>query len=310
MTATDQTRMLLDVWEAMGSPSVETMTVADARAMAEGYPRGPGPQVDRIADVTIPGPDGNHIPARVYTPEGEGPFPVLCYFHGGGWVIGSIEMADATARSLCVGAECVVVSPDYRMAPEHPFPAPLEDCFAVTEWAVAATEPHGGDGSRLAVSGGSAGGNLAAGVTMMARDRGGPRLAFQFLEYPATDHDFETGSYRENAEGMLLSRAALIWFWDNYVPDPADRDDPRASPLRSTDLSGLPPALVITAELDPLRDEGEAYGNALAAAGVPTTITRYDGVVHGFFGMRGLIDEATAAQAEAAAALRAAFAEN
>jgi acetyl esterase len=255
----------------------------------------------------VPGPDGNDIPARVYTPAGDGPFPVLCYFHGGGWVVGSVEQSDGTTRRLCDLAGCVVVSPEYRLAPEHRFPAASEDCYAVTQWAggddIAA---FGGDPDRLCVGGGSAGGNLAAVVAVMARDRDGPTLAFQFLEYPVTDCALDTGSYQENAEGYLLTRGAMAWFWDHYVPDVDRRTDPRVSPLRTENLAGLPPALVITTELDPLRDEGEAYGVALQAAGVPATVSRYDGVIHGFFGMHGMIDEADTAQHEAAAAIRAA----
>lgn len=308
MPATAQTQSLLDLLDSMGGPGVEDMGVDEARAMIDAFPRGEGPEVGAVAEVGVPGPDGNQIPARVYTPSGRGPFPVLCYFHGGGWVIGSAEQSDATSRRLCDLAGCVVVSPDYRLAPEHRFPAAVDDCYAVARWAADEADAHGADGSRLAVAGGSAGGNLAAVVALMARDRGGPEVCFQFLEYPVTDCDLATASYRENAEGRLLTRGAMAWFWDHYVPDIDRRTDPRASPLRAESLEGLPPALVITAALDPLRDEGEAYGAALEAAGVPTTVSRYDGVIHGFFGMHGLIDEAEIAQREAAAALREAFA--
>jgi acetyl esterase len=307
MAPTAQTQVVLEALEAMGGPAIEDLDVAEARVMMDAFPRGEGPEVGALTEVTIPGPDGNDIPARVYRPEGDGPFPVLCYFHGGGWVVGSAEQSDATTRRLCDLAGCVVVSPDYRLAPEHPFPAPAEDCYAVTRWAAEEIGAHGGDGTRVAVAGGSAGGNIAAAVALMARDRGGPSLCFQFLEYPVTAADLDTESYRANAEGYLLTRDAMAWFWDHYVPDAATRNDALAAPLLADDLAGLPPALVITAELDPLRDEGEAYGAALAAAGVPTTVTRYDGVFHGFFGMHGMIDEAETAQEEAAAALRAAF---
>jgi acetyl esterase len=307
MAPTAQTQAILDALAVMGGPGIETMGVDEARAMMDAFPRGDGPEVGAVTDVVIPGPDGDDIPARVYRPAGDGPFPALCYFHGGGWVVGSADQSDATTRRLCSLAECIVVSPDYRLAPEARFPAAAEDCYAVTEWAATHVADHNGDGSRLAVAGGSAGGNLAAAVTLMARDRGGPDLCFQFLEYPVTDHDLQTPSYVANAEGYLLSRDTMRWFWDHYVPEPSRRADPYASPLRAADLTGLPPAFVLTAEFDPLRDEGEAYGAALAAAGVPTTIRRYDGMIHGFFGMHGMIDEADTAQREAAAALRTAF---
>jgi acetyl esterase len=307
MAPTEQTRLILGALEAMGGLGVEDMAVDEARAVMDAFPQGEGPDVGAVTEVTIPGPVGNEIPARVYTPVGDGPFPVLCYFHGGGWVIGSAAQSDGTTRRLCDLAGCVVVSPDYRLAPEHPFPAAAEDCYATVRWAATASASYGGEPTRLAVSGGSAGGNLAAVVALMARDRGGPELRFQFLEYPVIDSDLDTGSYRENAEGRLLTRAAMAWFWDHYVPDVERRADPWASPLRAESLAGLPPALIITAGLDPLRDEGEAYGAALEAAGVPTTVTRYEGVIHGFFGMHGMIDEADTAQREAAAALRAAF---
>lgn len=307
MPPTEQTRMILDALDAMGGPNVEDMAVDEARAMMASFPQGTGPEVGAVTRIVIDGPDGNDVPALIFTPTGDGPFPVLCYFHGGGWVLGSADQSEATCRRLCDLADCIVVAPDYRLAPEHPFPAAAHDCLAVTQWAAAQIEPYGGDPTRLAVSGGSAGGNLAAVVALMARDQGGPDICFQFLEYPVTDADLDSASYLENAEGYLLSRNAMSWFWDHYVPEAAARAEAYVSPLRAPDLSGLPPALVITAELDPLRDEGEAYGAALTAAGVPTTVTRYAGVTHGFFGMHGLIDEADTAQREAAAALRVAF---
>ena len=307
MALTGQTQAVLDVLEQLGGPALHEMEVDEARAMLAAMPKGPAPEVGQVTDVTVPGPDGNGIPARVYRPEGEGPFPVLCYFHGGGWVLGSAEESDATTRRLCTLADCIVISPDYRLAPEHPFPAAAEDCYAVTRWAADQSTAFGGDPARLAVSGGSAGGNLAAVVALMARDRSGPDICFQFLEYPVIAADLDTASYRANADGYLLSRDGMAWFWDHYVPDADQRRDPLVAPLEAESLAGLPPALVITAEFDPLRDEGEAYGAALESAGVPTTVTRYDGVIHGFFGMHGMIDEADTAQREVAAALQAAF---
>lgn len=261
----------------------------------------------RVEDRTIPGP-GGALPVRLYTPAGSGPFPMLVWFHGGGWVVGDVESADPTARHLAVGAGCVVVSVDYRLAPETKFPGAAEDCYAATRWAVAhAAEIHG-DAERLAVGGDSAGGNLAAAVTLMARDQRGPALAFQLLVYPVTHCNYATKSYQAYAEGHLLSRASMQWYWDMYLHTPADAQNPYAAPLVASDLSGLPPALVLTAECDPLCDEGAAYAQRLSAAGVPTTYSCYGGMIHGFFGMPAVLDKGKQAVAEASAALRQAFA--
>src|SRR5213078_1916119 len=202
---------------------------------------------------------------------------------------------------------CLVVSVDYRLAPEHRFPAAPEDCYAATRWLAEHAGSLGGDKGRIAVGGDSAGGNLAAVVALMARDRGGPKLAFQLLVYPATDTDFETRSYRENSEGYFLTRADMVWFWNHYAPRDEDRRNPYAAPLRAASLRGLPPALVITAEFDPLRDEGEAYGARLRDAGNQVLVKRYPGMIHGFFGMGTLLTQARTATKEAAGALRAAF---
>jgi len=237
--------------------------------------------VGAVADRRIPGPAGE-IPLRVYTPEGPGPFPVYVNFHGGGWVIGDLETADVVCRDVCNTAGVVVVSVDYRLAPEHPYPAAVEDAFAATRWAADHVAEIGGNG-RLAVGGESAGGNLAAVVTQRARDEGGPDIHFQLLAYPVTDCDFERASYRENGQGYLLEVDTMRWFWDHYCPSIEQRRQPQASPLRADDLSNLPPALVVTAEFDPLRDEGEAYAAALAAAGVRVEAVRHEGLVHDFF---------------------------
>lgn len=254
----------------------------------------------------IPGP-GPDIPVRIYTPAGPGPFPILAWFHGGGWVVGDLDSADGTARQLTVGANCVTVSVDYRLAPETKFPGASDDCYAATVWAAQHAAELNGDAARLAVGGDSAGGNLAAAVSLMARDRQGPALAFQLLVYPVTDRNFTTASYTDNAEGYLLSKASMEWYWDHYLSDPADASNPYAAPLQATDLSSLPPALVITAEYDPLCDEGEAYGARLKTAGIPTVCTRYDGMIHGFFGMWAALDKGKLAIDEASIALRKAF---
>ena len=245
---------------------------------------------------------------RIYTPQGSGPFPVLVYFHGGGWVIGNVDTHDPTCRTLTNAAGCVVVSVDYRLAPEHKFPAAVDDCYAATQWVAANAAAINGDSSRIAIGGDSAGGNLTAVVAIEARDKGGPPLVFQLLVYPVTDYSFSTPSYRDNGDGYLLTKDSMVWFWDHYLRSEADGQDYRASPLRASDLTGLPPALVITAEYDPLRDEGEAYAARLQEAGVSVTCTRYDGMIHGFYGLTAVVDQARKAVEESVAALRASFA--
>lgn len=262
--------------------------------------------VAHVENIVIPGPEGN-IPVRIYRPEGDGPFPMLVFFHGGGWVICDLDTHDGICRSLANGANCVVVSVDYRLAPEHKFPAAPEDCYAATQWVVEhAAELHG-DASLVAIGGDSAGGNLTAVISQMARDRGGPPLVFQLLIYPATDFRMQTASIEENAEGYFLTKDDMIWFMNHYLNNADEKTNPLASPLLAKDLSGLPPALVITAQYDPLRDEGELYGRKLREAGVPVTISRYDGVIHGFVGMP--FTKGQQAIAESCAALKAAFAE-
>lgn len=248
------------------------------------------PPVAKIENRGIPGPAGE-LPVRIYTPDGAGPFPLLMFFHGGGFVVCDLDSHDALARSLCGGAGAVVVSVDYRLAPEAKFPAAPEDCHAATRWAVDNAASIGADGARVAVAGDSAGGNLAAVVAQLAKQRGGPALAHQLLIYPVTAHDFTTPSYEENAEGYFLTRDMMQWFWHHYLERAEDGQDPLAAPLRAKDLSGLPPATVVTAEYDPLRDEGEAYARRLDEAGVPTQAVRYDGVIHGFVSMYEQIDK-------------------
>ncbi len=298
---------VMEAVAALGLPANHLVSPEEARANGRARPRAPGPEVARVEDRTIPGPAGD-LPVRIYTPAGAGPFPGLVWFHGGGWVVGDLDAADGSARHLCVGAGCVVVSVDYRLAPETKFPGPAEDCYAATQWLAANAASLNVDPDRIAVGGDSAGGNLAAVVSLMSRDRGGCPLVFQLLVYPVTEPDFDNGSYTANAEGYQLSRDGMIWYWDQYLAAEADADNPYASPLRAADLSGLPPALVLTAEYDPLRDEGEAYAAKLAAAGVSVTCTRYDGLIHGFFGMPAAVDQARQAVDQSAACLREAFA--
>lgn len=262
--------------------------------------------IEHVEDSHFPGPS-SEISLRIYRPASDVPLPVLVYFHGGGWVIGSIESHDGTCRALASGANCAVISVEYRLAPENPYPAAADDCFAALEWVAKNADPLGIDGTRIAVGGDSAGGNLAAAVSLMARDRDATTISLQLLIYPVTDADFETGSYHENATGYLLERASMEWFWGHYVPDVSQRNDAYAAPLQAKSLRNLPPALVITAEFDPLRDEGEAFASRLKEAGVPTTLTRYDGMIHGFFGMGMIAEGARQAVAEACEALDSAF---
>jgi acetyl esterase/lipase len=304
-----QAQAFLEQLAASGAPPLHELSVAEARQVivtlfgVEGDPEPVGAVVDRM----IPGAAGE-ISARMYTPRGTGPFPILVYFHGGGWVIGNLDAYDATCRALTKAARCIVVAMEYRLAPEHPFPAAPEDCYAATQWVAAHATAIGGDPTRLALGGDSAGGNLTAVVAQMVRDRGGPALCYQLLVYPVTDHNYDTASYRENAEGYLLTRDAMVWFWNHYLRSPADGSNPMASPLRADNLRGLPPAMVITAEFDPLRDEGEAYAARLQEAGVPVTLKRYDGMIHGFLSLGTVLEQGKQAIADAAAALRTACA--
>ena len=235
--------------------------------------------------------DADGVPVRVYRPSPDRGLPAFVVFHGGGWVIGSVEEFDVIARQLANVSNAIVVSVDYRLAPEHPYPAPLDDCWRALQWSAAHAAEFGGDATRLAVGGDSAGGNLAAVCAQRARDQGGPALTLQVLVYPACDCNFDTGSYLANAEGYLLEREEMQWFFDCYTAGGRhDAADPSISPLRAADLHGLPPALVITAEYDPLCDEGESYAARLRDAGVRVELRRYDGLIHGFFGLSGAFD--------------------
>jgi acetyl esterase len=302
-----QAKQVLEQIAALGLPPNHLVSPSQARINMKSRPRAAGPEVARVEDRLIPGP-GVDIPVRIYTPTGPGPFPILVWFHGGGWVVGDLDTADPTARHLAVGATCLVISVDYRLAPETKFPGAADDSYAATVWAAQRATQFDGDPARIAVGGDSAGGNLAAAVALMARDRSGPSLAFQLLVYPVTAPDFDTASYRQNAEGYGLTLDAMRWYWDHYLQGPEDASNPYAAPLVAENLRGLPAALVITAECDPLRDEGEAFAKRLQAAGVPTTYSLYDGMMHGFFGMTAVLDKGKQAMAEACAALRQVFA--
>lgn len=279
--------MLAEMAAAEG-PAMTDLPPAQARELYRLMrPANPDLSVGSVRDDRIPGP-GGEIPVRVYTPAGDGPFPVFVNYHGGGWVIGDLDTADGVCRSICRDAGCVVVSVDYRLAPEHPFPAAADDAYAAAVWAADQQRQLSGNG-RLAVGGESAGGNLATVVCLRARDGDGPRIDFQLLAYPVTDCDLDRQSYLDNGTGYLLERDTMRWFWDHYCPDPANRRGVDASPLNA-DLSGLPPALVVTAEFDPLRDEGLAYAKALASAGVAVESLDCPGLVHDFFATAGVFE--------------------
>ena len=291
---TPQCRRLLDRFAEVGVLPYGQMSVLAARAsVAAGIAlQGAPTPIEHVRDVLAPGAAGQ-LPVRLYHPAPGELRPLLVYLHGGGWVTGSVEIADTPARALAAGTGCVVASVEYRLSPETQHPGPAQDCYAATSWLAAHASDWGADSSRLALVGDSAGGTLAAAVTLMARDRGGPQIAQQVLLYPplAPARGSTSASYADNAEGFGLTRGGLEWFWDCYLADPAHGADPLAAPLLAPDLSGLPPALVITAEYDPLRDEGLAYAERLAAAGVPTVSLTYPGMIHGFFWMARALPE-------------------
>ncbi len=302
-----QARAVLDQLEAANLPDLASVDPVVIRQLTDAsVDLSQGEPVAGVENRTLPGPAGK-IPVRIYTPEGSAPFPGVVYFHGGGFVYCSLDTHDGTCRSLANAAGCVVVSVDYRLAPENKFPAAPGDCFPATRWVSENGAEIGVDPTRIAVAGDSAGGNLASVVTLMARERRGPALAFQLLVYPVANYAFDTDSYRENAEGYLLTEKMMRAFWKHYLSDEAEAESPYASPLRAESLQGLPPAFVITAEFDPLRDEGEAYAKRLAEAGVAATAHRYSGMIHGFFSMGPSIERAQVAIADAGRALRTAL---
>ena len=310
-----QARALLDLMEARRVPATHTLSPADARALyrdRRAYTQPEPPAVGEVRALTADGP-GGPIPLRLYRPLGAPggvaarALPVLVFFHGGGWVIGDLETHDTLCRQLAHGAGCAVVAVDYRMGPEHRFPAAVEDCIAATRWVHAQASALGLDARRIAVGGDSAGGNLAAVVSIAARDADGPALAFQLLIYPATDMRRTAPSHTTNGSGYLLTRETIDYFHDHYIVDPRDDLDWRASPLLHPDLSKLPPALVLTAGYDPLRDEGLQYAAALTAAGTPASEVCFERQLHGFILMGRVLDEANTAVALCAAELRRAL---
>lgn len=304
-----QAQRFLAELEALGGPAIEDLDPVTARAgiaAVREHFAGARESVAAAEDRSFDGPRGP-IPIRIYRPGGSGSLPVLVYFHGGGWVLGDLEMVDGLARAITNAAGCIVVSVDYRLAPEHPFPAPFDDAFAAADWVVRNAASLGGDPARVAVGGDSAGGNLAAAVCLAARDRNGPRLVAQLLIYPVVDRNFERPSFSAYADGYFLTTSAMRWFWDHYAATPEDAENPYAAPLRAPSLRDLPPAIVVIAGYDPLADEGTAYAQRLRAAGNHVDEFRYDGMLHGFM-VIGTFDRATEAIADSCRALRAAFA--
>jgi acetyl esterase/lipase len=305
-----QAEALIRQFSAMGFPGFAALGVEQARALFGGMERPPGEPVDLVEDRVVPGP-GGEIPVRLYRPDVRPAPPLMVYFHGGGWTIGSIDGHDPICRALANRAGCAVLSVGYRLGPEHRFPAAVDDAWAATVWAAAHAAELGADPERLVVAGDSAGGNLAAVVALQARDAGGPRIAYQYLIYPATDmRSIDWPSYRENGEGYFLELRDMEWFTGNYVASPGDAEDWRLSPAAAASHAGLPPALIQTGEYDPLRDQGEAYGDLLRAAGVPVRVTRYPGMIHAFMSFSDVLDASKTALDEAAVQLRSGLGES
>ena len=305
-----QIQRVLQVMAEANLKPIEVMTPAEARAQMEATAQSrkaePLP-VARVADRMCPGPAG-HIRLRLYWPKAVGPAPAIVYYHGGGHVIGSLDTHDLIARNLCAGAEALVASVDYRMGPEHKFPAAVEDSFAALKWVHAHANELGADPDRIGVHGDSAGANLAAVVALLARDARGPRLRLQSLVYPVADYGLVGESYDKFAEGYgLLTKGSMVWFRNHYLRTARDADDWRASPIKAASLEGAAPAIVVTAECDVLHDDGQRYAEALRRAGVTVEYREYPGMIHGFLGMMPVVDDAMNAQRAVWAAFKRAF---
>jgi acetyl esterase len=311
-----QMKAVLNELAAFNAPPIDRLSPENARnspaatdAVVAVLAKQGKPALQMVGDIShqlIPGPAGDLL-ARIYRPQGRGPFPVLVYFHGGGWVIANLDTYDSSCRALTKAANCLVVSVAYRQAPEHKFPAAAEDAYAATQWVMANAAQFQGDPNRVAIGGESAGGNLAAVACLMARDRRGRMPVHQMLIYPVTNYSFDTPSYQENANAQPLNKAGMQWFWSKYLNSSTDGSNPYASPLRAENLRGLPSATVITADIDPLRSEGQAYAKRLRDAGSTVRLTNYTNVTHEFFGMGAVLGKARQAVAEAASGLRSGF---
>ena len=298
-----QVTEFLKIAQEAGAPRLYTLSPGAARAQAAAMTEliGAGPKVASVRDIEIPVRD-TKLGGRVYEPEGSN--ATIVWFHGGGWVICDLDSHDAMCRILANAAECTVIAVDYRLAPEHQFPVPLEDAWDALNWVAEQYRS-----APLVLGGDSAGGNLTAVCALRARDRGGPKIAVQVLVYPVTDYDMTRESYVvHGGEDMLLGKNEMVWFFDHYVPRPADRDNPEVSPLRAADLSNLPAAIVVTDEYDPLRDEGLAYAQRLREAGVPVTRYHLDDMIHGFFSFVNVFQTANDTVERVGKAVRAAVA--
>ncbi|MEH7158890.1 alpha/beta hydrolase [Neobacillus drentensis] len=308
MSLDPQTQLVLAQLAAAGAPPLETLSPEQARAAFQ-LPKGEIEPVGKVEDRPIPGPEAD-IPIRVYYPKDANATnnPALVYYHGGGWVVGNIESHDNICRALTNLANCVTISVDYRLAPEHKFPAAVIDSYAAVQYVYEHAEKFQIDRTRIAVGGDSAGGNLAAVVANLAKEKKTPEICFQLLLYPSTNLGGEPSvSMKENAEGYFLTKGTMEWFRDCYLNSEQDKLNPLLSPYLNEEFNGLPPALVITAEYDPLRDEGEDYAKRLAEAGVEVESVRYDGTIHGFISMAVVIDQGKAALIKSGDALRTAF---
>jgi len=303
-----QAKAFLDMLAGMGGKPIEQLPVEEGRlvSMALIDLGGPEEPVAEVANRSVPGPAGP-IAVRVYRPVLNETLPALVFFHGGGWVICNLDTHDRLCRNLANAARCVVICVDYRLAPEHKYPAAVEDAYAATKYVAEHAAEFGVDANRIAVGGDSAGGNLATVTALLARDRGGPRLKFQLLIYPVVDLEDHSPSMQEFGHDHFLTLEAMDWFTGNYLPEPEAAREPSASPLNATDVRGLPPAAIFTAECDPLRDQAEAYARKLQSAGIPVELKRYEGMIHPFFQFGGILDTAQVAMGDAASALREAL---
>jgi len=311
-----QMRVVLDEFHSLNPQPIETLTVAVARQQPTLTDAVKKLETDRhlstapeavggVAVQNIPGPAGD-IPVRIYTPMGKGPYPTLIYFHGGGWVIGTLDEYDASCRAITNLARCQVISVDYRQAPEHKYPVPTEDAYAATQYIMKHPDQFNADGKHITIGGESAGGNIAASVCMLCRDRSGMMPLYQLLISPVTDYNFDTESYRDNANAVPLDRDSMKWYFNKYLESPGEGTDQYISVLRGNAV-GLPPATVITADIDPLRSEGASYAEKLRNAGVQVQYKNYDGVTHEFFGLGAVVDKARLAERFAAEGLQSAF---
>jgi acetyl esterase len=300
---------IIEAGKASGLAPVFTLPVEEARERMRSLfvSNEPPESVGAVVDTHIPCEWGN-MGIRIYTPVGEGKFPVFVFFHGGGWVLNSIETHDSVCRRLTNLSDCIVISVDYRLAPEHKYPAAIEDAYAAVEWAISNADKINGDSAKIIVGGDSSGATQATVVCMMARDRGTLNICYQVLIYPPTDHyDPGTESYVENGYGYPVGKDFMVWVWNHYLPDTVNLDDPYVCPLRAKDFSGLPPAIVLTAPYDPLRDEGEAYARKLQDAGIEVDLKQYDGMMHGFIMQYRIMKQGAEALERIAAGIKKRF---